>query len=608
MCGIAGIFSLQPLSEYHHGLVRQMNAAQQHRGPDDEGVQVNAQCILGHRRLSIIDLSRDGHQPFLSEDGRFQIIFNGEIYNYIELREELRTLGWSFRTKTDTEVLLKMFMHFGVECLPKLNGMFAFAVYDRVAHTLFLARDRIGIKPLYYRYLDGALCFASEIKALRQLGSSFTVNNQSIFDFLCFNRTDIFDETFLHEISRLPKGHYALTDSEGRLQIKSWWDPLAFLRETTPDRPQEICSRIESLITSAVTLRMRSDVPVGSCLSGGLDSSIIVGILFDKQLANAAYKTFTAAFPGLPIDECHYVDALRQRYDFRNERTYPSANELTREFDRFTFMMDEPCTSPTFYSQYKVMELARQHGITVLLDGQGGDESFAGYQYFHAFYQTDLLRKGRLFAFAREVFSSALRRQEKESFQTLVFQNIPDFMRKILLYRTLSNHITPDFFNTYIGTSRIFNHFFEAYDLNTSLARHFQYKLEHLLRTEDRNSMAFSLEARLPYLDYRFVEYALTVPAQYKISRGENKVLQKKALGRYTIPKILGRKDKIGFGTPGEQWMQAPYWQSRTADSYDYLYRVFPGVFKPNAVLKNNLFERWKINQLATWHQQVFKH
>ncbi|GIV33602.1 MAG: asparagine synthetase B [Chitinophagales bacterium] len=606
MCGIAGVFSSNPLTAYHRSVIERMNNIQQHRGPDDEGIQVNEKCILGHRRLSIIDLSRDGHQPFISADGRYQMVYNGEIYNYIELREELKKLDRVFLTQTDTEVLLTCYIQYGSACLDKLNGMFAFAIYDTQQHTLFLARDRFGKKPLYYTEVEGCFYFASEIKALRIVQHSRSVNLQSLFDFLCFNRTDVFDETFLNEIRKIPKGHYGFLTAGRKLEVRQWWNPEKFIQHTTSDTPADIYRKIEELICSAVALRMRSDVPVGSCLSGGLDSSVIAGILYQKHLANENYKTFTVSFPGHAIDETHFIDLLQQRYGFKNFRTCPTADSAFDEFERFTFMMDEPCTSPTFYSQYKVMELARQNGVTVLLDGQGGDESFAGYQYFHAFFQTYLLRKGKVFSFLNEVLHAALRRQEKESFQTLLFQNIPDFLRKMLLYATLKNHVQKDFFYTYIDSSRIFRYFFNATDLNTSLVRHFQYKLEHLLRTEDRNSMAFSIEARLPYLDYRFVEYALSVPQELKITKGENKILQKRSLGKYTIPEILNRKDKIGFGTPGELWMQTEKWQKRTAENYDYLLEKFPGVFRRGAVLKNNLFERWKVNQLAVWHRQVW--
>jgi len=263
-------------------------------------------------------------------------------------------------------------------------------------------------------------------------------------------------------------------------------------------------------------------------------------------------------------------------------------------------MNDEPSTSPTFYSQYEVMRLAKENNVTVLLDGQGGDENFAGYQYFHGFFFTELYRNHRYPKLLLELYKSFVRKQEKEAFQTFLFQVLPAALKKYLLYQTLP-YINKDFFYHYIDKSVIFNEFFTAKDLNTSLVRHFQYKLEHLLRPEDRNSMAFSIEARVPYLDYRLIEYLLSVPGHFKIKKGENKLLQKKAVGKYTIPEIINRLDKVGFGTPGEAWMKNEKWKKFTDKNYNYLCDRFPHIFNKKATLKNNLFERWKVNQLATW-------
>ena len=226
------------------------------------------------------DLSKDGRQPFESDNGRFKLVYNGEIYNYIELRHELSELGWQFRTKTDTEVLLNVYQQFGASCLSKLNGMFAFVIYDTVQKSLFLARDRVGIKPLYYMIIENKLFFSSEIKALCEIPAfTSSVNNQSLFDYLVFSRTDIFDETFFNGIKRIPKGFYGVCDVNG-LKITQWWNPEDYLKDWGIEDEKEIEYKIREIMVSAVKLRMRSDVPEGSCLSGGLDSSILIGILF----------------------------------------------------------------------------------------------------------------------------------------------------------------------------------------------------------------------------------------------------------------------------------------------------------------------------------------
>lgn len=600
MCGLAGIFCQKRVTPFEVDLVQGMNNLQKHRGPDDEGLYFDEHCVLGHRRLAIIDLSKDGHQPFTSEDNRFRLVYNGEIYNYIELRSELEALGWRFRTRTDTEVLLKAYQQYGEACLSRFNGMFAFAIYDSQRKSVFLARDRLGIKPLYYTIIDSTLYFASEIKALTVIPSlNLLINNQSLFDYLVFNRTDIYDETFFCEIKRLPKGHYATFDNKG-LQLKQWWNPKHYMDDPSEDDLQKISRKIEEILVSAVLLRMRSDVPVGSCLSGGLDSSILIGVLFNHYDVGDTYQTFTASFPEHPIDETRYIDVLNKRYAFKNNRTFPKAETALDRLKEFVYTNDEPTTNPSFYSQYEVMRLAKQHGVTVLLDGQGGDENFAGYQYFHGFNLYGLIRDRRIGQFAAELLKSLLRRQDVSAYQTFFFQILPDSLKERILLRTVP-YIQSEFFYEYIKSSRIYHEFFDVDGLNHSIVRHFQYKLEHLLRMEDRNSMAFSLEARVPYLDYRLVEYLLGVSEELKIRHGETKYLQKKALGRYTVSHILSRKDKIGFGTPGDEWMLSEGWQKLTRESHRGLIEAFPEIFKKNDSLPAKGFDRWKINQLATW-------
>lgn len=602
MCGLAGIFCSEGLAASCIEWVNRMNEIQAHRGPDDVGVYQDNFCIMGHRRLAIIDLSADGHQPFQSDDGRFQLVYNGEIYNYIELRDELKLLGWQFRTQTDTEVLLKAYLQYGKQCLSKFNGMFAFAIYDTESRRVFLARDRVGIKPLYYSIINSTLYFASEIKALLSLPIlKPSVNYQSLFDYLIFNRTDVYDETFFSEIKRIPKGCYAYMCCDG-LSIRNWWNPEDFLQKS--DEAIDftgIKNKISDLLISAVKLRMRSDVPVGSCLSGGLDSSILIGILFEKEPVADGYPTFTAAFKDHQLDETRYIDVLNQRYHFTNFRTYPTAESVYSSLSEFVYANDEPTTNPSFFSQYAVMQIAKENHITVLLDGQGGDENFAGYQYFHGFNMYGLLKRRKMLAFGLELLKSLLRKQDRSAYQTLMFQLSPDRLKKQLLLKTIP-YVRPEFFYDFIDTSRIYNEFFKVESLNHSLVRHFQYKLEHLLRMEDRNSMAFSLEARVPYLDYRLIEYLLGIPGELKIKGGETKYLQKMALGAYTVPEILNRTDKIGFGTPGDEWMQTDSWRQLTAESYRDLTRVFPQIFKNNADLPSKGFDRWKVNQLRTWH------
>jgi len=599
MCGIAGILSNKPMHEEFTEIVSQMNLIQKHRGPDDSGVWYNPFCILGHTRLSIIDLSSDGHQPFFSDDNRYAITFNGEIFNYIELRKELEGFGYNFRTKTDIEVLLKMYIHFGANCLHKLNGMFAFVIFDKGENTTFIARDRVGVKPFYYTIVEEKLYFASEIKSLRNIkGVDLTTDESTLFDYFCFNRTDVYDETFHNGIKRLPKGHFAYSNKENQLDIRQWWNPSNFINSNLTLDESDITKEISLILQSSVDLRLRSDVPIGSCLSGGLDSSILLGIL-SKNYKLDNYKTFTASFPGESFDETQYVDKLIDKYPIKNYRIYPKNELLFDEYEKFSYFNDEPTGSPSVYSQYCVMRAAHENGVTVLLDGQGGDESFAGYQYFHGFNFTGLFRQSKYIQLGIELSKAAIRKQEKEAFQTFIFQLLPKEIKKLALYKQLK-HINKDFFYDNIEKSKIFNEFFNAKDLNESLVLHFKYKLEHLLRTEDRNSMAFAIEARVPYLDYRLIEFMLSVPSSMKIQKGENKILQKKALGHFTIPEILNRLDKNGFETPTGKWLNSNVWSNYNKNAQFSIADKYLNIFTSERSNLNPL-NIWKFNQMHVW-------
>lgn len=600
MCGICGSYRPSGATPHDARLVAAMNDVLRHRGPDDEGLFQGRQCVLGHRRLSIIDLSRDGRQPMASPDGRYQLVFNGEIYNYIELRQELEAAGDVFRTKTDTEVLLAAYRRFGPDCLHRLNGMFAFAVHDTAAGTLFLARDRFGVKPLYYTSAPGVTRFASEIKALLlDPAVSRAVNEQSLFEYLVFNRTDIQDETFLADVMRLPKGCYALCDAQG-MRVCRWWSPLDHLDKHADVSEQEAARTVEELLVSAVALRMRSDVPVGVCLSGGLDSSVILGIVYAHHDPGEAFQAFSAVFPGHPLDESGFVDALAARYPFRSRRTSPSAADALDQAASLAWTLDEPTTGFSFFAQHEVMRLAKACGVVVLLDGQGGDEGFAGYQYLHGFNLRRLWKQGRFGELGLELLRVVARRQERAALETFAYLSLPRAVRARLLLAS-TPCVRRDFFWAHLGHSPIERDFFTADSLNMGLARHFQYKLEHLLRTEDRNSMAFSLETRLPYLDYRLVEFLLGLPDAHKLRRGETKVLQKRAVGRYSLPEIVGRKDKIGFAAPGDVWLRAPAWQRLATESYAFLAARFPGVFTPAGPKPGQADLSYKHVQTAAW-------
>ena len=477
--------------------------------------------------------------------------------------------------------------------------MFAFAVYDALEHTLFLARDRFGEKPLYWLRLGLTFHFASEIKALLEVpGLPRDLDEACLCDYLAYSRTDVHERTLLAGVLAPAQGEPGLGGGRtARRASSAGGAPRTTWAASSPCPRFRPPARTAELFESAVKLRLRSDVPVGCCLSGGMDSSVLLGVVQERFGAGPDFACFTAVFPGRPEDESAYVDALAGRFAFRSLRVTPGPEQALEELDRFVWMNDEPTTAASFYAQYAVMRLAGESGVVVLLDGQGGDEAFAGYQYFHGFHMAGLLRRGNPAVLA-EMAGTLLRGQDPSAWHTLAFLLAPKSIRRRLLAAS-QPHLRPDFLAARLGESRITNEFFSARDLNDSLALHYRYKLEHLLRMEDRNSMAFSLEARLPYLDHRLVEFLLGVPARLKLRHGRTKALQHQALGRYTVPAIASRRDKQGFETPADLWMAHPLWRERSRENLAYLAGRIGHVI--TGAMPRSGREIWKFNQLAQW-------
>ena len=387
MCGICGIINLnkQPVEE---SKINQMMRSMKHRGPDDEGLFVKEHIGLGFVRLSIIDLSLAGHQPMFSKDKRYAISFNGEIYNYIELREELRQKGYVFRSASDTEVLLYSYIEWSESCLHKLNGMFAFAILDTFTNNLFLARDRFGIKPLYYYHDQDQFIFASDIPPILSIIKNKRKPEDSIvFDYLVLNRTNHSDKTFFKNIRKLQHGHILTVKSE-IVNINRWY--------CLPDR----IAQYESLKFSenefldefkhSIDFQLRSDVPVGTCLSGGLDSSAITSlVLSNKQEVDL--HSFSAIYQkGQKGDESEYIAEFKDK-NLKIHYTIPTGDSLLQDMNSFVDSLSEPVPTTSIYAEYKVMELANKH-CTVLLNGQGADELMAGYHYFYGYYFRDLIK------------------------------------------------------------------------------------------------------------------------------------------------------------------------------------------------------------------------
>jgi len=590
-----------------------MMECMKHRGPDDEGVFIENNVGFGFVRLSIIDLSPAGHQPMVSADGRFVIVFNGEIYNYIELREELISFGYTFKTRTDTEVLLTSYFHWGEECLDHFNGMWAFAIYDRIKMKIFLARDRFGIKPIYYLNTNYWFAFSSEISPLLSLLKNKPLPDyQTIFDFLVFNRTDQTECTFFLEIKKLQHGHKFKIDLnlEDRISfdVQKWYDLREKVLQTEGFKsPKEY----KDLLTSSIGIRLRSDVPVGVCLSGGLDSSSIVSILL-KDFNKEDLNTFSAVYNiGQSGDETVFINEYRP---FLSNMffTTPDSTTLRDDLSHFVKAHAEPIPSTSPYAQYKVMQLA-QGKVVVTLDGQGADEALAGYQYFFGFYFKDLFTQARIGKLISEMYNYISVHHSLIGIKSFLFFMLPEKIRTRMRVKE-KGYLRKEFADKFKNSNSIAGNLYGSSSLKNSLVDHFEYKLEHLLKWEDRNSMCFSLEARVPFLDYRLVEKTIASSDSYKISNGTTKHILREAMDGILPEKIRMRQDKIGFSTPQDEWLQEPAWQmivNEILDSKSFNDRNLIDTQRAKKLYKNHLSgkvnisnEIWKWVHLELWFRE----
>ena len=561
MCGILALIS--PGAAVSLEAADAMRDTLRHRGPDAAltWVHPGRHLALAHRRLSIIDVSHEADQPMVSADGNLRIVFNGEIYNYRELRSELVANGASFRTKSDTEVLLEGFAAWGDGVLNRINGMYAFAIWDERQKRLFVARDRFGEKPLFVsRGADGMLLVASEMKAIlahpsiRVSASSEAVNR--------FGRATWYEDdelTFFEGIERFPPAHAAVYGQDGQ-QLRKWryWTP----NYEDVDDDLTAAAAIETfaeLLDASTRARLNADVPVGSSLSGGLDSSTIVGLVAAQRERSAfTQNTFSAIFDDDPaISEGPQVDEMVRHAGVRSFRVLPSAAGLMAESQQVHFHQEEPFLSASIYLQWCVARLAKEHDTTVLLDGQGADELLAGYQAWFRFHQLDLLDRrkfvaaaletvrfnGRLQTAARAYPDSRRRFDERAAFSLL--QLTAAAVRRPAVWHRADKE----------GLARPE----PGMRLRRLAGETLQYNgLPTLLRYADRNAMAFSREVRLPFLDYDLVDFCLKLPDHFLIRDGWQKWILRKAADRVVPPSISWRADKVGYAAPLDLWLRGP--------------------------------------------------
>lgn len=548
MCGIAGIFGKNQDLDINENLLWSLINRIKHRGPDYQNIWKTKGVGLAHARLSIIDLDNRSNQPMIDLQTGRVIVFNGEIYNYIELKEILTKVGYQFTTQSDTEVILKSYDYWGIDCLNHFNGMWAFAIYDPNKKQLFSARDRFGVKPFIYgidKYNN--LVFASEPKAILNDFNEFKKPNiPFLTDFLEGDYFACYQETFYKGLFNLLPGHYFLV-SHGELpqQKRYWqWKPV----QLTPlPSHHDIIERFGALLEDSIKLRLRTDVPYGSCLSGGLDSSTLVGLA--TKLSGKPLSTFSCVYSGLPdFDESNYIDMIIQQYNSKSFFTTPKHDDFIKTIYDCTYEQDGPTGGPSLLSQRAVMQLAKGN-VRVLLDGQGADEVLGGYHgYFYHSLLTFIRNNPKLNVFNAwsnykkkyKIVEERIGKQKWNFFRMWLKANSQIKFGKNNDKLQQLDYFTP----------------VKDDDLNTILLEHTFSNLPDLLHYEDRNSMLYSLETRLPFLDYKLVEYAFSLNHEYKIKDNITKWLLYQVASKVLPESVLNRKDKMGFTTPAHLWMQ----------------------------------------------------
>lgn len=599
MCGIAGILAANE-NEVSIDRLTRMTDIIHHRGPDGEGhwISGDGHVGLGHRRLSIIDLSEQGNQP-MHYMNRYTVVFNGEVYNYIELKEELLRQGFTFQSTSDTEVLMALYHRDRERCLERIDGMFAFALYDQVENTVFIARDRFGEKPFFYHYRKGKqFVFGSEMKALWAGGIAKGINNHMMYRYLLNNLLENPDdpyETFYENCLRLPPGHYMLVNvAQLTISVKRYYD-IDYRKQNFQITEQQAAEKFRQLFYTSVERRLRSDVQVGTSLSGGLDSSAVVCTIDDMlKETHQKQKTFSAIFPGFAKDESRYIRMVIERTNVEPHFVTPDDDGMIRDLDRLIFHQEEPIGSASVYVQYCVMKLAKENGVTVLLDGQGADELLAGYHYyFNHFHQE--LRNNNNKAIATELAKYRQLRAESDKLHQVntglvswMEQISPRFVHALrkTYHGVRSQRAGTIYTKEFLHYSKHSQNKKETFSsLNRALyLSTMKQGLHELLRYADRNSMAHSREVRLPFLNAELVEFVFTLPPEFKIKDAWTKWIMRKAFSGLLPEGICWRKDKVGYEPPQKSWMENKLFIQRVQAAREKL--VKEGILKKDLLQK----------------------
>lgn len=561
MCGIAGIVSK------NSGLVSKERLHQatnclRHRGPEEEGIWVNDErtAALGHLRLSIIDLTKKAAQPMAYLD-RYHIIHNGELYNYIEIREQLSKKGYHFQSQSDTEVIVAAYDAWGQDCLQQFDGMFAFAIWDEKEKNLFAARDRFGEKPFFLFFDKEQLLFASEMKSLWSMGVKKDVNPAMLYNFLTIGYTSNPSdpqESFFLNIYKLPAASFlTYSYADNQLQIEKYWQVYP---EIKIYKEQNAVEQFQTLFAGSVKRRLRSDVSIGTSLSGGLDSSAVVAFCGQQLSDHYSHKCFTASFEGFEKNELKYAEVITKKFGLKHYLSNINSSETVRLMDDVMHYQEEPITSASVLAQFKVFQLAKQNGVTVLLDGQGADEVLAGYHKYYKWYWQELYRNKKLKSSGELKAAKQSGVSETFGIKNKIAALYPEFAAGILQTRKSKKAFHHPDLDRDFAFSNKQNFYYttpSSFDLNGALYYNtFVNGLEELLRFADRNSMAHAVEVRLPFLDHALVQFLFSLSPELKIHDGWTKWLLRKSVQDVLPEEIVWRKDKVGFEPPQKMWME----------------------------------------------------
>lgn len=604
MCGIAGFVARKSIFDPGQ-IIREMTDRVQHRGPDDAGHYVRGRVALGHRRLAILDLTPSGHQPMSSQGGRYVITFNGEIYNYLELRKELSASGATFRTGTDTEVILAAFDAWGEECLSRFNGMWAFAIYDVRNERLFAARDRFGVKPFHYVLNDACFAFGSEIRQLLPLMDSVKANPVAVSDFLLTGAHIQSTESFFEGVFNLKSGHYLTYDVRSDSCSVGRYYSLSERLENVEERSgPEALDQLRFLLEDSVRLRLRSDVRVGTCLSGGLDSSSVAMIAARLHgRGGSPFSAITAVSEDPRNSEEAYAREVVEAGALGWIRVRPGYEDFQGLLPHIVKHQEEPFATPSICMQAFVMRAARENGVVVLLDGQGGDETLLGYDRYYSAYCITLWRQGGVREMLQGLQQAVRHNANLNALQLVAYVMLGLLpSARYLYYLMRGSYLAPrpappdwvgDFARSCLDVRSL-----QALEVEVT-------GLPQLLRFEDKNSMAYAIEARLPFLDYRLVEHALSLAPNLKIRQGWTKWALRQAMSDVLPPDIAWRRNKIGFAAPDDLWigrhlnaMARTVAASPLVDRFCHLGRLmrrYQGLDRGS---------QWRLYSLALWEGQ----